>query len=298
MNKILMLFLSFFLLTTIQTTNKDKFLAEVKNGYKAYEVIVNQDDDNYALCVVRGVNKDKASMGVYFHSACEDEYVCVIYDGTNEKELALDKNKELYYPAMSYTINLSVNVYNCDDELVQSVMVNRINVASFVGEAGNNAGISFKGAGDNLPHSFIAIYIIGIGIIAISAIIIIIFKINKKGMFSDDARKEGLEDLHHLEETYVNEELDEEDIYDVSREEKEDTSHEQVYKRVRDYDEDLEENRPSVKSVLNARGFNTNYQEMSVEDKNKVMVELMMMREQRVINNDEYQLEIIELWKK
>ena len=298
MNKILMLFLSFFLLTTIQTTSKDKFLAEVKNGYKAYEVVSNHDGDDYILCVVRGVNKNKASIGLYFYSVCEDEYYCTIDDDTDEYKVEPDKNKEIYYPAMSYTVNLTINVYNCDKELVDTVLVNRLYVASFVGEEGGNAGISFKGTKDNLPHSFIAIYIIGIGIIALSAIVIIIFKVNKKGMFSEDARKEGLEDLHHLEETYVNEELNEEDIYDVSNEEKEDTSHEQVYKRTRDYEEDLEEDRPSVKSVLTERGFNTDYTNMSVEDKNKVMVELMMMREQRIINNDEYQREIIELWKK
>ena len=298
MNKILMLFLSFFLLTTIQTTSRDKFLAEVKNGYKAYEVVSNHDGDDYVLCVVRGVNKNKASVGLYFHSVCEDEYYCTISEESHEYKIDPDKNKEVYYPAMSYTVNLTINVYNCDKELVDTVLVNRLYVASFVGEEGGNAGIGFKGLKNNLPHSFIAIYIIGIGIIALSAIVIIIFKINKKGMFSEDARKEGLEDLHHLEETYVNEELNDEDIYDVSSKEKEDTSHEQVYKRVRDYDEDLEEDRPSVKSVLTERGFNTDYTNMSVEDKNKVMVELMMMREQRIINNDEYQREIIELWKK
>ena len=298
MNKILMLFLSFFLLTTIQTTSRDKFLAEVKNGYKAYEVVSNHDGDDYVLCVVRGVNKNKASVGLYFHSVCEDEYYCTISEESHEYKIDPDKNKEVYYPAMSYTVNLTINVYNCDKELVDTVLVNRLYVASFVGEEGGNAGIGFKGLKNNLPHSFIAIYIIGIGIIALSAIVIIIFKINKKGMFSEDARKEGLEDLHHLEETYVNEELNDEDIYDVSSEEKEDTSHEQVYERTRDYDEELEEDRPSVKSVLTERGFNTDYTNMSVEDKNKVMVELMMMREQRIINNDEYQREIIELWKK
>ena len=297
MNKILMLFLSFFLLTTIQTTSKDKFLSEVKNGYKAYEVVSNHDGDDYILCVVRGVNRNKASVGLYFYSVCEDEYYCTINEEAHEYKIDPDKNKEVYYPAMSYTVNLTINVYNCDKELVDTVLVNRLYVASFVGEEGGNAGIGFKGLENNLPHSFIAIYIIGIGVIALSAIVIIIFKVNKKGMFSEDARKEGLEDLHHLEETYVNEELNDDDIYDV-QEEREDTSHEQVYERTRDYDEDLEEDRPSVKSVLTERGFNTDYTNMSVEDKNKVMVELMMMREQRIINNDEYQREIIELWKK
>ena len=104
--------------------------------------------------------------------------------------------------------------------------------------------------------------------------------------------------LLHLK-TYVNEELDEEeDIYDVKLEDAEDTSHNQVYERTRDYDDEIDDNRPSVKSILSSRGFNTNYPDMSVEDKNKVMVELMMMREQKVINNDEYQHEIVDLWKK
>ena len=118
MKNIIIVFLSFFLLTAIQTTTKDKFLSEVKNGYKAYEVLVDIDDDNYALCVVRGVNNNKASMGVYFHSACEGEYICVINDDTKETKLPLDKNKDVYYPAMSYTLSLAVNIYNCDDELV------------------------------------------------------------------------------------------------------------------------------------------------------------------------------------
>ncbi|MBP5551074.1 MAG: hypothetical protein J6X93_03335 [Bacilli bacterium] len=299
MKNILILFLSFFLLTTIQTTNKDKFLSEVKNGYKNYEVLTDIDDDNYTLCVVRGVNKNKASLGIYFHSVCDGEYVCIINDGSSEKELSLDKNKEAYYPAMSYTINLAVNIYNCDDELVQSVKVNRITVASFAGEAGNNAGINFSGPGRIVSQGFVLVYIVGIGIIVICAIIIILLKVNKKGMFNDDTRKEGLEELHHLEQTYVNTEFSEEDEYSIPKEDyQEDISHEQVYERTRDYDDEIDENRPSVKSVLNSRGFNTDYLNMSVEDKNKVMVELMMMREQGIINNDEYQHEIVDLWKK
>lgn len=299
MRKILMLFLSFFMLTTIQTTTRDRFINEVKNGYKSYQILNDYDGEDYVLCVVRGVNKSKASFGIYFYSVCEGEYYCTIDDSSTSFTLKPDSNKEVYYPAMSYSSGLIVRVYNCDKELIQNVMIDKIYASSFVGTEGGNLGINFNSPKEQISYGFILVYVIGAAVIALCAIIIIIFKISKKGMFSDEARRAGIEDLHELEETYVNEELDEEDdIYDVKLEDAEDTSHNQVYERTRDYDEEIDDNRPSVKSILSSRGFNTNYPDMSVEDKNKVMVELMMMREQKVINNDEYQHEIVDLWKK
>ena len=39
-----------------------------------------------------------------------------------------------------------------------------------------------------------------------------------------------------------------------------------------------------------------NYKELSMEDKNKVMLELMRMKDFKEITNDEYRSEVIKLW--
>ena len=299
MQKVLLFFLSFILISSIQTTRKDTFMSEVKNGYAQYEVLMDSDNDDYSICIIRGINKNRSSFGVYFKSACKDEYYVTVQDGSSGTRFKTDKNDEVYYPAISYSVNLLISIYDCDNKLIEEVTVKTISQATFTGEVGANQGISFnspKGVG-GVSQPFIIVYMVGAGIIALCAIIIILLKVNHKGMFNEDSRKEGIADFKELEETYVNSELhEEEDLFRVEEEPAEEAS--QVYERTRDYEDEIDETRPSVKSVLEARGFRTDYANMSVEEKNKVMVELMMAREQKVINNDEYQHEIIELWKK
>lgn len=298
MRKILTLFLGFLLLSSIQTTKKDNFLNEVKNGYAQYEVVCDVANDNYSVCVVRGVNKNQESIGIYFYSECKDEYYFTLSGGTEEYAFKVDSNGEVYYPAMTYSSNLEARVYNCDEELIESYTIKTINKATFVGTAGGNQGVNFtspKSLG-GANKTYVVIYIVGIGIIAMSAIIIIILKVSHKGMFNEQTRKEGIVEFKHLEETYVNDELHEESSFEEDLYAKEEPI--KVYERTRDYDDELDSARPSVKSLLEGRGYRTEYDVMNVEEKNKVMVELMMMREQKVINNDEYQHEIIELWKK
>ena len=301
MRNVLMLILSFLLISSVQTTRKDTFVNEIKNGYALYEIIEDEENEEYSIVVARGINKGQNSLGLYFYSVCKDEYYCSISDGTNEYKITSDKNDEVYYPAISYASALEIKIYNCDDELKIVIKVAPINQSTFVGEAGGNNGVEFsapKGIG-RANQSYVLIYMIGIGIIVICAIIIIILKASKRGMFNDDARKEGITNFKELEEHYVNSDLHEDEFAVDNNEYVNDVEEQvQVYERTRDYDDDIDTNRPSVKSILEQRGFETNYAILSVEDKNKVMVELMMMREQKVINNDEYQHEIVELWKK
>lgn len=300
MRNVLMLVLSFFLLSNIQTTRKDAFFEEVKKGYSSYEIVENEENEDYILGVVRGINKNRASLGIYFYSICEDEYYLTVADNTNEYKFKTNDAKEINNPAITFSSNLTIKVYNCDDELIHSLTVQMVRAATFTGTQGEGKGISFSSPNQvgGLSKSLIVFYIIGIGIIALSAIIIILLKINKRGMFDDEKRKEGIDDFKAFEHQYVNEQIhnEEDNVYDIPSDDYNVEETEQVYERSRDYDD--EDIVRDVKGILKQRGLNTLYEGMSVEEKNKVMVELMMMREQSIITNEEYQHEIIDLWKK
>lgn len=301
MHKLMMLVLSFTLLTTIAFTNKDSFMNEIQKGYAFYEVVSDVETDDYSICIVRGVNKNKSSMGVFFNSACEDEYYCVIYDGSKEYKLSAKENGDVYYPAISYSIDLEVKIYDCDNNLYFRKVVQKVNTKTFSGTAGANKGIIFNSPKNfgGISSSLVIFYIIAISVIGLCAIIIIIFKVSKRGMFDEQKRSEVARELKALEDEYVNKDLHQEDnIYNVNETDYKEEKTEEVYEKNHYYDDELDEARPDVKLILKSRGFNTDYANMEVEDKNRVMVELMMMREQLVINNEEYQHEIIELWKK
>ena len=48
--------------------------------------------------------------------------------------------------------------------------------------------------------------------------------------------------------------------------------------------------------LLQNKGFNTNYKELSNDSKNEIMLELMKMRHLQEITDEEYRSEVIKLW--
>ena len=54
----------------------------------------------------------------------------------------------------------------------------------------------------------------------------------------------------------------------------------------------------NIKKHLQELGFITDYRIIDSEEKNKIMLELMRLKEQKTITQDDYLYEVSELWKK
>lgn len=293
MRKLLIVFLGLLFLSTPQLAPIDNFVYKIKEAYIKYEIVKQEENDSYAICIVRGINKNKSCFGVYFKSDSKDEYYCCVSDDKYTYTFKTSSSDTVEELAIQFDKNVNVKIYDCDENLEDNILVKYVTESTFNGLEGNGNGASVSKLRNlNTSSGVMIFYVIGIGIIALCAIIIIILKLTKRGLFNDQKRTEDINNYVRFADDYVNEELHE------VEEATEEIEPVQVYERTRDYDYEEDESRPSVKSLLEERGFNSNYQMMDVEEKNKVMVELMMMREQKVINNDEYQHEIVELWKK
>ena len=66
-----------------------------------------------------------------------------------------------------------------------------------------------------------------------------------------------------------------------------------IYEKNMKYDFDEERD---ISELLKQKGFDTNYSSLSTDDKNKIMLELMKMKEFNEITNEEYRAEVIKLW--
>ena len=87
-----------------------------------------------------------------------------------------------------------------------------------------------------------------------------------------------------------------EDDYEVSREEEESK---EVYDKVKDdffYSD--EASGFDIKGYLKDKGFVLEYKAINDDEKNQIMMELIKLKNERKITNDEYLEEVYELWKK
>ena len=114
-------------------------------------------------------------------------------------------------------------------------------------------------------------------------------------MFSKNYRQEELLKGESLESEFI-ENGDEVEVVDESIEENKDVDlnepEKEVYTKVRDYEDECRD----ISLILQEKGFNTNYKELSMDEKNKVMLELMRMKDFKEITSEEYRSEVIKLW--
>ena len=71
----------------------------------------------------------------------------------------------------------------------------------------------------------------------------------------------------------------------------------EVYEKRAYYDND-EDNNVSVKDILKENNYRTDYNNMTEEEKNKVMLFLMKLRYENKITEEQYKEEANRLWRK
>ena len=134
--------------------------------------------------------------------------------------------------------------------------------------------------------------LIFIGIILISGGILLFLFITKKGLFNSKKRDQEFEQQHKIRDeiqSFINN-LEKEETIEV---EVIDEEVKEVYEKHKFYDE---EDLKDVSLLLKDKGFNVEYKTLTTEEKNKVMLELMRMKDSKEITEEEYKEEIIKLW--
>lgn len=312
--KILLLILSFILPLSITSSNVDKkqneFLEEVEYNYVCYNIFDSIDTNEYSILIVKGIYNIKAAYGISFISIEEGEYHCVL-ESSSESYLLTEKGISAKCLALDASTSYILRIYNKDNKEVKTsdrIVLNKFSPTDYDKSAsdvvnGLGKGMVFTSLvpyKTNLPFFKVLIYVMS-GIIVIISIIIIVMAINKRGMFNAEKRKEGVIKMRDLLEQDTND-LKETDLFKdyVPIEEKnvEVIPESQKYNKEDDSDELVSSKIADIKAYLHDLGFVTEYNSLDEDDKNKIMLELIKLKNEGSITLKAYYEETYQLWKK
>ena len=293
--KILTIFLSFTLVNA-ETNFFKEFENEVVEGYEIYYEIVDEGNitDNYELKIYEGINNGYPSYAIAFKSSKDYKMLIEI----DEQLYELPKNENGYtcgYAIKSTSIMFIEIVDSKGNEVLfnGTKKLNKIHITEddFKYINGNNQKLEFTNL--TIYKHKLSFYNIvmfsALSLIVVCSAGILVLVIRRKGMFNKAVRAQGVLNLEEL----INEakQKKEEDIWEG-------------YKPVIDADSDdiIEEEALEEYIDLNAylvdKGYLLDYSLFSEDEKNKLMIELMMLKDSKKISEDTYYEETYKLWKK
>lgn len=310
MRKVFILIL--FVLSLGFTKTKDDYLSEVNSAYQKYEVEYEYETSNYELLVIRGICNNKNTYGIYFYSSDSGKYQLKL-QGTKEYTLKTNSRGDIYVLALlNSNEDMYVDIYMGENK--QSLPFDLVLKPFEASDLTNPIEGENKGTAITRLSSFsldsLSIYMIVCGgVILISSLVVFVFYKKKQGMFNKEVRQEGVFNFkeflnQNIEEDYK-EEVDVSNIIDLEEDDvkvvKEETQEEpkSVYNKVKDdffYSD--EASGFNIKTYLSDKGFITDYSSITDDEKNQIMLELMKLKNERKITNDEYLEEVYSLWKK
>ena len=294
--KTILLFLCTFLIS-LGTFDEEvtNFNETCNNSYEYYVEYVTKDSESYYLNVKYGVYNNLTGYSIYFVSGNANEYKLKYINKSKQSNLSNTTRGDYLIYFASYDNNSQLGIYK-DDTLTETIDLKNYSIDEF----NKNYGTNVKGNNNGFPRKTISsltktLSLIFSIIILVGIIVIIILAILRKGMFSKNYRQEELLKEESLESEFI-ESGDEVEVVDESIEENKDVDlnepEKEVYTKVRDYEDECRD----ISLILQEKGFNTNYKELSMDEKNKVMLELMRMKDFKEITSEEYRSEVIKLW--
>lgn len=294
MRKILVVFLLIINLLGLPSPLLDEFNNNINNGYEKYAIISDIDNQYYHFKVIQGINKQKMSFGVLLYNYDAKSHIIEIIINDNKYNLSKTKRGDFSIEAIRFNDDIiTINVLDEKQSIRQSVVLHNELSNEYTLQNGLNKGIKFSNVIRNISNQLLLTFIF-LSVIIICLIIIVVLAITKKGMFNPERRKKDVFNLRELIDNYTKEAPSTFDNV-ILEEEKVDDKKE-VYKRIRDYEDD-DEISIDVENILMTKGYNINYDIISMEEKNKIMLELMRMRDFKEITLEQYKEEVIKLWK-
>jgi len=295
-NLMLMLFAIFPL--SVKEELFSSFMEEVHEGYSVYEEVVNEHNSNnyYSVKVIRGIYNDVPCYGIAFYSENAGEYEIAIEKDDTLYKFKQNDRKDGY--AVSVKADSMIKIHIFDKEGRKQDFTGESKLLKFDKDdiiendnyaEGLNNGKAFTNLDlytSKVPFMYAFIYSLII-LIVICGIVISIIAIRRKGMFNKKVRSEGVVDIASL----INEakEKEEVNLWDGYKPEKEEIIIEAV-------EEEIEY--INLQEYLISKGYLTDYSLMSEDEKNNLMIELMMLKNSKKISEDMYYEETYKLWKK
>ncbi|MDD4388135.1 MAG: hypothetical protein PHV87_02850 [Bacilli bacterium] len=319
--KRLLLLCSLIAISSFKETYISAFDDAVHTAYDEYRLLDEYSNAEYLIKVVYGLINRTVYYGICFYNESPNDYKLRLE--INNRAYRLKANERSDVQAIALVLNaddiFSLMVYdkNNNRQSLGTLSFSNIKTISeeeFVKLPDSEVGLG-NGAktikpilinGLTLKPFIIMSIILGI-ILLICIIIIYIFYKKRKGLFSDTERsknvfnfkefiisvEKSLKDRETEEEEYIITEAIQTDD-EEGKKESEISKYTPHYSWARDEEERSNFN---IKKHLQDLGFITNYRIVDEEEKNKIMLELMRLKDKKIITQDDYLQEISELWK-
>ncbi|MCK9470541.1 MAG: hypothetical protein WC006_03210 [Bacilli bacterium] len=319
--KLMLILFSIFSIKSLSFEDVDnqEYINELNKAYEEYALVDEYTNNYYDLQLYVGKINSKIYYGIYFKNKIPnkpyilklsyDEKTYLLRETSRGDviEVAVDLSDvdqfsfEIYDKNnYKYPIPKFANVKTVKLEEFQALS-NRV-----VGE-GSGVSVQQLRADFRFDSRFI-IYIALVSVLMVCGGIILFFFKKKKGMFNADiksanvfnfkefinASKEDYQDTFNRDFEEVDSFEEAEIVEDTPKDPNESLiSQTYVWQHYEEEKSDF-----NIKAHLNSLNLDTDYLNASLEDKNKVMLELMKLRDQNKITYDDYLDEISELWKK
>lgn len=264
----------------------NEFMEEVNTRYESYRVYQSNDNDIFSLTIVQGIYNGKPTYGLCFTT--ERKYKVILL--TNGVAYSLnEKLIDNAQTAIAFRVDsiLSIDIV---DEKNNRIEIENLTPFTKVSFEKNEDIITGENKGGSLSqvsiysqkYNFITVtIIILVAVIAITGILILIFYLKRRGIFSKDKMNENVINMREL-----------------LKEDTKDHVETNEYFKNEETIEDKVEEVTDIKAYLRDKGFITNYTSLSEEEKNRVMLELIKLKNEKRISQDRYYEETSELWKK
>lgn len=301
MKLIILIFLSILFPAEAQAN----FFNEINEGYERYREVIDYENSYYKIIIIQGINNDELTYGIFFynHKPTTDPHRLVITTNGKEYRLKTNARSDIHAPAIKLNGDVEINIYDSfGRKRGKTLTVEAMDISEFMlyddFHEGENMGVTLSKLTRNLPFMSLQLILllVFVGIIVVFGAIILFLYLTKRGMFNERKRVENVFNFKEFAKTLYEDPKDE-DEYTLSEDEyveiKEPIT---VYERQRDYDD--EEELVDIEKTLTAKGYRVDYKNLSENEKNEIMLELMKMRDFKEISQEQYQQEVIKLWSK
>lgn len=302
--------LTFLLNLSFALDFTNAFDLEVQNAYEKYQVYDEYESPYYSLKVIYGLVNDEIRYGICFFSMQAKEYSMVIVYQGQQYTLPSNKRGDVSVVALALKASetFSLEVYDQAKQYQSSSVFQNISVITkedFLNlsnlETGFNQGTKTTKLSFIQSWSSLSVFYYGLlGVFGICALVLIIFYWRKKGFFDDAIRQDVSEPqilpLMNTQEQPTSDEFEE--FVQPTNNEFEGFEQPQNHKAL--YHHEWQEEEPSnfdIKAHLEALGFLVNYHMLLEHEKFMIMKELIHLRDQKQITQDEYLEEVSHLWK-
>lgn len=320
--KLILTLLSLFTVSKLNVTVDDDYVNQIKSSYEEYVLVEEYTNNYYDLQLYAGKINEKIYYGIYFKNKIPNEYNLKLFYNNKDYVLPATTRGDVMAPAvdLSNTENFSIVIYDKND-FYQYGINSFQNIDTLDLEEFNKVDNKLTGLGQGVNEARVRsnfkieerliIYIVLVSVLLACGIIVFIYSKKKRGMFNPDIKsanvfnfKSFLNAASQDMQADYNEETKDKTYNDIYEEEnpvevKEEPSKERIVNPTyvwHHYEE--EKSDFDFKTHLNGLNLPTNYETASLEDKNKIMLELMRLKDQNKITQDDYLDEISELWKK